>query len=373
MWALIMAAVAAAALGGLFYLITRIQKFAWIGYLAKGRKKRRFLISAVLCVAVTVFLGRLWGTINAMICVIHLLVFFLLSEGITAICEKCRGRKCRRYYAGGIAVAAACLYLASGWYGAHYVRQTDYVIQTPKKVGTIRIALFADSHTGTTFHGEGFAEHMRKIQEQKPDVVLVVGDFVDDDTSKEDMIACCQALGEMQTTYGVYYVFGNHDKGYYPDEYRGYGEAELVAELQKNHVTVLQDEHVQIDDRFYIIGRQDHSVDMMGGNGRASMEELMQDVDRDCFSIVLDHQPADYAAQAASGADLVVSGHTHGGQLFPLMNLEEWLGFTPDDKVYGYEKRDATNFVVTSGISDWAIKFKTGCYSEYVMIEVQGQ
>ena len=87
-----MAAVAAAALGGLFYLITRIQKFAWIGYLAKGRKKRRFLISAALCVAVTVFLGWLWGTINAMICVIHLLVFFLLSEGITAIYEKCRRR-----------------------------------------------------------------------------------------------------------------------------------------------------------------------------------------------------------------------------------------------------------------------------------------
>ena len=130
---------------------------------------------------------------------------------------------------------------------------------------------------------------------------------------------------------------------------------------------------MQIDDRFYIIGRQDHSVDMMGGDGRASMEELMQDVNQDRFSIVLDHQPVDYAAQAASGADLVVSGHTHGGQLFPLMNLEEWLGFTPDDKVYGYEKRDATNFVVTSGISDWAIKFKTGCYSEYVMIEVQGQ
>ena len=61
-----------------------------------------------------------------------------------------------------------------------------------------------DSHTGTTFHGEGFAEHIKEIEAQNPDVLLIAGDFVDDDTSKEDMVRCCQALGEMQTTYGVY-------------------------------------------------------------------------------------------------------------------------------------------------------------------------
>ena len=44
-----------------------------------------------------------------------------------------------------------------------------------------------------------------------------------------------------------------------------------------------------------------------------------------------------------------------------------------DDKVYGYEKRENTNFIVTSGISDWAIKFKTGCRSEYVLIDIQGE
>ena len=44
-----------------------------------------------------------------------------------------------------------------------------------------------------------------------------------------------------------------------------------------------------------------------------------------------------------------------------------------DDRVYGYEKRENTNFVVTSGISDWAIKFKTGCKSEYVIINIQGK
>lgn len=70
---------------------------------------------------------------------------------------------------------------------------------------------------------------------------------MDEDTTKEDMISCCKTLGSAETKYGVYYVFGNHDKGYYPDSYRGYGEADLVKELKDNNVKVLQDENVLID------------------------------------------------------------------------------------------------------------------------------
>ena len=137
---------------------------------------------------------------------------------------------------------------------------------------------------------------------------------------------------------------------------------------------MLQDENVLIDNRFYIIGRQDRSEEMeVGrGNGRASMAELTNDLDPEKFSIVIDHQPADYASQAEAGVDLVLSGHTHGGQLFPLMNIENLTGMTSDDRVYGYEKRDNTNFIVTSGISDWAIKFKTRCRSEYVVADIKG-
>ncbi len=81
----------------------------------------------------------------------------------------------------------------------------------------------------------------------------------------------------------------------------------------------------------------------------------------------------DYEALKDANVDLVLSGHTHGGQLFPLMTIENHSNIAEDDRVYGYEKRENTNFIVTSGISDWAIKFKTGCKSEYLIINIDGQ
>lgn len=68
------------------------------------------------------------------------------------------------------------------------------------------------------------------------------------------------------------------------------------------------------------------------------MKELTDGLYPDKFSIVLDHQPQDYSAQAAADIDLVLSGHTHGGQLFPLMTIENHSNLAADDRVYGYEK-----------------------------------
>lgn len=371
MWAILMIVLFFSAFAGIIYLINRIGKFGFLNKITKGKKWLRILISAVLVCGINVILWVAWGSMNAIVCILHLIIFWLISDGIFALIKKRRKKSLKRYYAGAVALVFTIGYLGSGWYLAHHVWETDYQIQTDKEVGSLRVAVFADSHVGTTFHGEGFAEHMKTIEEQHPDVVLIVGDFVDDDTTKEDMIACCKALGELDTTYGVYYVFGNHDKGYYPPEYRGYDGNDLIVELEKNQVHVLQDEVELIADKFYIIGRQDKSEEY--AEKRATMEELTANLDPDKFSIVLDHQPQDYAAQQNVNVDLVLSGHTHGGQLFPLMTIENLTKMTPDDRVYGYEQRENTNFIVTSGISDWAIKFKTGCKSEYLMIDIEGK
>ena len=108
------------------------------------------------------------------------------------------------------------------------------------------------------------------------------------------------------------------------------------------------------------------------GGSRASISDLTKNLDKDKYTIVLDHQPSDYDAEAAASVDLVLSGHTHGGQMIPMVQLMRWFHIG-EDNVYGLERRGNTDFIVTSGISDWAMKFKTGTRSEYVIIDIQGK
>ena len=85
--------------------------------------------------------------------------------------------------------------------------------------------------------------------------------------------------------------------------------------------------------------------------------------------IVLDHQPTEFNEKADANVDLVLCGHTHGGQLFPFNNIGKLI--KANDLIYGLERRKNTDFIVTSGISDWAIKFKTGTKSEFVIINIR--
>lgn len=368
LWSIIFISVFVAACMGFLYLVSRFHKLRLVEKISKGNKKTKIAVSILTVILLVVVLCFMMGFINAVVCLLHLVVFWLLCDLFFVVLKKLGIGLFKYDYIGILAIAVTVMYLSVGWFLAHHVWQTHYTIETDKKVGSLRIIQFADSHVGTTFDGRGLEKYVDEMQALNPDVVLITGDFVDDDTSKEDMIHACMALGKLKTTYGIYFVFGNHDKGYYGKEYRGYSGDDLIAELKKNGVTVLQDETVLIDDRFYIIGRQDLSEEE--GNGyRASMAELVKPLDKHKFIIIMDHQPHDYTNQVKEDVDLVLSGHTHGGQLFPITYAGEWIG--ANDKTYGYEKRNNTNFIVTSGISDWAIQFKTGCKSEFVVIDVK--
>lgn len=373
MWLIIMWITLVVTGMALVYLCGRMIKFGCILKLTGDNPKRQAMICGITVFGIFALVGVLINFMNAIVCAVYFAMIWMISDLCFWLWQKIRRCTFKRYYAGGAALILSIAALSCGWYLDHHVWQTDYTLTTDKNIENIKIAMFADSHIGTTFDADGFAKHIAKIQEQKPDMVVIVGDFVDDDTTKEDMIASCQVLGNLHTKYGVYFVFGNHDKGYYGAERRGFASGELIAELEKNNVKVLRDETVLINDMLYIIGRQDYSVEKelygMRNRKRMSMEELTADLDKDKYILVLDHQPTDYKNQAKSEVDLVLSGHTHGGQLFPFNKVGKWIG--ANDLVYGHEHRNKTGFIVTSGISDWAIKFKTGTKSEYVIINIK--
>jgi len=371
MWIMIMYTTLALTGAALVYLSERVSRFGFMAELVKKGKNAQIAVGAVVVFALFGLIGLAINFMNAIICAIYFALAWLISDLLFWIIAKIRKQKFERYYAGGVAVLVAICALCAGWYLDHNVWKTEYNLSTPKKVNDLKIIMFADSHIGTTFDAEGFAKHIADMQELKPDAVIVAGDFVDDGTTKDDMVKAAQALGNMKTRYGVYFVFGNHDKGYYGAARRGFSAFELIEELEKNGVKVLRDETVLLNNMFYIIGRRDFSEVREQSGKRASMQDLIKDLDKDKYMIVADHQPADYANQAKSGVDLVLSGHTHGGQLFPFNQVGKWIG--ANDAIYGLEKRGNTDFIVTSGISDWAIRFKTGTKSEYVVINISKQ
>lgn len=371
MWILIMIALICAFLAGCIYISARISRLGIIRRMASGKKSAGFVIGFVILFLLTAAVYVTLGLMNTIICLLHLFVFWMLCDLAVYFIFRKKDMRFKEYYAAVSAVLLAVIYLTAGWYMAHNVSVTYYTLETDKQVGSFRIILLADSHIGTTFDGRGFYEQIKRMNELNPDVVVIAGDYVDDDTTYADMIDACSALGELQASFGVYFAFGNHDKGYYGAEHRGYGVEELVAELTRNGVTVLEDDNVLIDDKYYIIGRKDRSEEQRGSS-RASMDELLVDIDKkDKYTIILDHQPHDYDAQEAAGVNLVLSGHTHGGQLFPFNYVGEWT--KENEKTYGLETRGETNYIVTSGISDWAIGFKTGCKSEFAVIDVNGR
>ncbi len=370
LWIIILILALTAVSAGLVYLCNRFSKFTILKTASKGSKKRLILFSIIPLVLIIAITCITMNFVNSIICILHLTAFWLISDLIFFIIKKIRKADFKRYYSGLSAICVTVVYLSAGWYLLHSVSQTNYELTTYKDIGELRIIQLADSHVGTTFSGKEFEGYLKRMEQQKPDIILITGDFVDDDTSKEDMIDACSSLGKIHTKYGIYYSFGNHDKGYYDNSRRGYNANDLTAELEKNNVTVLEDEAVLVDDRFYIVGRKDRSEEQMG-NGRLSAKELLKNLDSSKYIVVMDHQPHDFDEEAKTAADLVLSGHTHGGQLIPINHVGELIG--ENDLSYGIKRINDTNFIVTSGISDWSIQFKTGCKSEYVVIDIKNK
>lgn len=358
LWIMLFAAAGLGTLLGLFYLVTRFRKFSFLQKLSEKHNKLSWVISSIPVAAL--FLLNFVNTYASIIVILHLALIWAICDLVTFVRRKIKHSWSSRYVTGVVAIVVTAVYMSAGWFFAHHVFETDYRLKTNKDIGAspMRVAMFADSHIGVTLDGEKFAAQMKRINKQQPDVIIIAGDFVDDDTRRADMIRACQALGETNAKYGVFYADGNHDKGY--GNSRDFTIDDLYAELEKNGVTVLRDETAVLD-RLNIVGRCDH-----GAAERKSAAELTEGLDHEKYTIMIDHQPRDYAAESKTNTDLVLSGHTHGGHIFPSGLVS--LAF--NDKIYGKEIRNDTTFIVTSGISGWAIPFKTGCISEYVIIDI---
>lgn len=248
-----------------------------------------------------------------------------------------------------------------GVYNIYDVRTTSYDISSNDKLNnSYKGILISDLHYGLAIRGEGLEKVVNEINELNPDFVFLAGDIVDESTTLEDMEECFRILGKFKTNYGVFYSYGNHDENIYSNG-KNYNKEMLSNNILSNGIIILEDESYRINDELTIIGRS---------NGyKKSISDLVSNVNAGDFKIVLAHIPVDYKSNKDNNIDLVLSGHTHAGQIFPAKLFEEL--FRTSEMIYGYEKDGSLNKIVTSGIAGWGIPIRTNGHSEYVILNIK--
>lgn len=306
------------------------------------------------------------------IVVLHVLAFYACLQLLGFVLHKTVGN--RRFLSRRkivlesalIPMALTVLVLLAGYINLHSVEKTHYTVYTDKDIRQegYRVALIADVHFGVSLDEKELLEKCKEISREEPDIVILCGDIVDNSTAIEEMYVVFSALGSIESKFGIYYVYGNHDRPMSMIK-SGFTKEELEEVILSNGITVLKDDVTALTDDFTIVGREDRSV-----KGRAALAELMGRVDQTDFVLTLDHQPSEYLENGKQGTDLLLSGHTHGGQLFPINYLQKWIPF--NDGVYGrYDIDSDTVAIITSGFGTWSYPSKTAGPAEYVIIDIK--
>ena len=231
----------------------------------------------------------------------------------------------------------------------HLTVKTDKNLVKP-----MRIALVSDTHLGRWFGNQQIDKMVALIDEQNPDVVLIAGDVMNDSTDAYDKTNMHEHLSKLRAPLGVYATLGNHD-------YSG-NEIAIGEAIERAGIQVVDNKSVWLDDAVLLVGRSDATDPK-----RPAAADLMGDIQTDKPVLFLEHSPEALAEIKDLPVDLHLSGHTHGGQIFPLTVLLKW--FTP--LVYGFKAVNGSQFLVTSGYGIGAVPFRLGTRSEIWLITLQ--
>lgn len=277
---------------------------------------------------------------------------------------------------GTAVVGAVCAVIITtvsiyGMINAGNIQTTKYDISIDKKAGkldSLNVVLIADLHLGYNIGCRHMEKMVDKINAQNPDLVVVAGDIFDNEyEALENPDRLAAILRGIQSKYGVYACYGNHDiqekilAGFtFGGKEKKESSVKMDEFLEKSGITLLRDEYVLIDDSFYLYGRPDYERPGRGIDERKSPQEITEDLDLSLPVLVIDHEPRELQELADAGVDADLCGHTHDGQLFP-GNLTIKLMW---ENACGYLKKGNMHSIVTSGVGLFGPNMRVGTKSE---------
>lgn len=259
--------------------------------------------------------------------------------------------------AAGVALLAGAGALRSALRSPELLHVTVKLRRLPIKFNGLSIVQVSDLHVGPTIRKEDVQDLVQRINALKPDIVALTGDLVDGPVSMlREQIA---PFADVKSTYGTFLVTGNHE--YYS------GVDEWLAEWRKLGVKPLRNERVTIghgENSFELAGVDDWTAHNFGGDHGHDMPKALKGHDPKREIVLLAHQPKSIVEAAKLGVGLQLSGHTHGGQIWPF----HWLVKLVQPYVAGLDKHGDTWIYVSRGTGYWGPPMRLAAPSELTRI-----
>jgi predicted MPP superfamily phosphohydrolase len=227
----------------------------------------------------------------------------------------------------------------------------------PNAFDALRVVQISDIHHGLFLPKEWLAEAVRQANRLDPDVIALTGDFVT--YSRRNIGPAAEILGRLRARHGVFAVLGNHD-------FRVDADAVTQA-LRRQHIEVLRNRHIEIGfggESLYLAGVDDY------GYG-ADVRRAMKGIPRGAATVLLAHNPRIISLASRNGVSLVLSGHTHGGQVnIPLLGTV--YGRSPQRLRYkiGWDRLGPTQIYVSRGIGTIVLPWRLRCPAEITSLEL---
>src|ERR1700692_1350134 len=227
----------------------------------------------------------------------------------------------------------------------------------PNAFQGLRVVQISDIHHGLFLPKEWLSEAVRQANRLNPDIIALTGDFVT--YSRRNIGPAAELLGRLRARYGVYAVLGNHD-------FRVDADAISTA-LRRQRIDGLRNRHVTWwfgGESVYLSGVDDY------GYG-ADLRRAMRGVPREAATVLLAHNPRVIHLASRHGVSLVLSGHTHGGQVnLPLLGTV--YGRSPERLRYkiGWDRMGTTQIYVNRGIGTIVLPWRLRCPAEITHLEL---
>ncbi len=239
-------------------------------------------------------------------------------------------------------------------------RETRYAIDRSKrygKGGKVRIAQISDVHLGLTLGTAFLTRLVERINRLEPDLIFITGDLVDPEFPADAEAAVI--LARLKARQGVFSVSGNHE--FYT------GLPRFLKLMSAAGIPVLANEIRTTEAGLQIAGIHDQSANRFKALGVAcDLPKALGDLRDDMPSFLLAHQPKELEPAAKARVDLIFSGHTHGGQIFPFLAMVRLAFKYLAGK---YALGSDTDLIVNTGTGFWGPPLRVGTVSQIVVVD----